>query len=427
MYLRCRESWVAFVTLMGVFLLASVVSAQTVVSHMHYANHHAPWYEWLQERVIAFEKLNPDIRIDLFVTTDGTGVNQLTAMAAGGSVPDVTELALVYGGMFAGKGFFEDLRPFIERDRIDMRVFPPVTVEAVTWSNGEVWGIPVDLYTVPAFFNKDMFDEGGLIYPNAMGEDWNWDAVVEIGRKLSRDTNLDGYFDRKAITGLGGMWSHMAVVRQAGGLLFDRYKDPTESRFNTREVERAIQWLVELYRTHGVLEDTYHGLNQGISAVSLTSGPSEITMLNEAGINFDVALQPKGPASRAAYSVTASFQIPKGAKQPDAAWRWIKFLALEDESVRNFVATTSRLPAFLPVARHYQRYVIDPPASVNLILENVLNPAAFHLPIGPFARDALSALSSRRTQLMRGDMDVRTFLEDAHQRATAILSERQNR
>ena len=117
----------------------------------------------------------------------------------------------------------------------------------------------------------------------------------------------------------------------------------------------AIQYLVDLYRTHGVLEDGHSGLTDGTSAVTLISGPTAITTLNELGVNFDVALQPKGPASRASYSVTASFQMPKGNKNPEAAWKWIKFLATETESMRNFVAKTSRLPAFLPVARNYQR------------------------------------------------------------------------
>jgi maltose-binding protein MalE len=78
------------------------------------------------------------------------------AMAAGGTLPDVTELALVHGGTFAGRGFFEDLRPFIGRDRVNTKVFPPVALEAVTWTNGVLWGLPADLYTVPAFFNRDM-------------------------------------------------------------------------------------------------------------------------------------------------------------------------------------------------------------------------------------------------------------------------------
>ncbi len=414
----------AVLALAMVMAAACGAVAQTVVSHMHYTNHAAPWYEWLQERAVAFERLNPDIKIDLFVSTDGTGVNQLLAMGAGGTVPDVTELALVHGGTLAGMGFFTDLRPFIARDRVDTRVFPPVALEAVTWSNGELWGIPADLYVAPVFFNIDMFAEGGLANPNELGEAWTWDALVEAGRKLSRDTNYDGHFDVKAITGLGGMWSHMAIVRQAGGLLFDRYKDPTESRLNTKEVEVAIQWLVDLYRTHGVLEDGWNGLTEGTSAVTLVSGPTAITSLNEVGINYDVALQPKGPASRASYSVTASFQMPKGNKNPDAAWKWIKFLATESESMRNFVATTSRLPAYLPVARNYQRYVINPPNSIGRILESVLDPAAFHLPLGPLARDALATLNTRRTQLLRGEIDVRSFLEDAHQRATAILSAR---
>lgn len=418
---RTKRANVGFVVMACFVLLGSIATAQTTVTHMHYANHNPTWYEWLQERAAAFEALNPDIEIEFFVSI-GDGTDQLMSMAAGGTLPDVTELPLVHGGTFAGRGFFMDLKPFIERDPdVDLGLFAPIAPEALTWTNGEIWGLPADLYTVPVFFNKNMIAEGGLLNPNQMGDGWNWDAVVEYGRKLSRDTDGDGAFDRKAITGLSGMWSHMAVVRQAGGLLFDRYKDPSESRFDTPEVETAIQWLVDLYRIHGVLEDGWFGLSQGTSAIDLISGPSAINTLNDSGINFDVALQPKGPASRAAYSVVNSFQITRDSPNAEAAWRWIKFLATKPESMERFITATGRLPSLLSVAQNYGNFISNPPDQVGLILENVLDPASFHLPIGPKAREALSVLSSRRTPMVRGTLDVRSALEDAHRQAAAIL------
>lgn len=400
-----------------------LAKAKTVVTHMHYANHNLNWLQWLQDRASAFETLNPDIEIDIFVSVDGSGVNQLIAMAATGTMPDVTEMALAYGASLAGRGFFQDLKPFIVEDPdVDMSMFVPIAEEALTWTNGELWGLPADVHTAPTFFNKSMMAEAGLVYPNQLGDSWNWETLREYGRKLSRDTDFDGAFDRKAITGMRGMWDHMAVVRQNGGLLFDRYKDPTASRLNTPEVQGAIQWLVDLYRNDGIVEDGWFGLSQGTSAIDLVSGPANIKVLNDAGIHFDVALQPLGPANRGAYTVINSFQITKDSENPDAAWRWIKFLATDMESVESFVLTTGRLPAFLPVAQYYGRLIENPPDNVWLILENVLDPASFHLPIGPKAQDARNVLLSRRDAVMAGHIDVISALEDVHRQVSTILS-----
>lgn len=403
-------------------VMTSTTAAKIIVSHMHYSSHGIDWYRWLQDRASVFEASNPDIEIDLFVSVDN-GVNQLLAMAAGGTLPDVTEFALVHGGSFAGKGFFMDLMTFVERDAsVDLNMFAPIAPEALTWTDGKLWGLPADLYTVPTYFNKDLVSEAGLAYPNQLGDDWSWDTLVEYGLRLSRDTNLDGEFDRKAITGLSGMWSHLAIVNQAGGQLFDRYKDPTESRFNSPEVETAIQWIVDLYRLHGVLEDGWYGLSEGTSAIGLTSGPSAINSLNQSGVNFDVALQPKGAASKAAYSVVNSFQISKESVNAEEAWRWIKFLAAEADSMKSFIVYTGRLPAFLPVAQYYGDFIDNPPDNVGLILQNVLDPASYHLPIGPKAQEARGFLNARRTQMLRGEIDVRSALLDAHRQAEAALN-----
>ena len=97
-------------------------------------------------------------------------------------------------------------------------------------------GIPADLYVAPVFFNVDMYAEGGLANPNELGEAWTWDTLIEVGRKLSQDTNFDGHFRPQSHHGLRRHVESLGSRQTGRGLLFDRYKDPTESRFNTPEV-----------------------------------------------------------------------------------------------------------------------------------------------------------------------------------------------
>src|SRR5690606_20946311 len=47
--------------------------------------------------------------------------------------------------------------------------------------------------TVALFYNKDMFDEAGVAYPDGT---WDWDTLLENGAKLTQDDNGDGIIDQ---------------------------------------------------------------------------------------------------------------------------------------------------------------------------------------------------------------------------------------
>lgn len=106
----------------------------------------------------------------------------------------------------------------------------------------------------------------------------------------------------------------------------------------------------------------------------------------------------------------------------EETWRWIKYLAIEIESVEKFVSTTGRLPALLSLAQYYQDFIINPPDSIRNVLLNVLDPASFHLPIGAKAQEALQQLS--RTRMISGNIDVHAALEEVHRQATAVLADK---
>lgn len=232
-FLKVDVSFIGFIVTLITLLLLPVVHAQTVITHLSYPGHGDAWPNWVEERATAYERLNPGIEIEI-MQSSGNAVDHFVALRAGGTLPDVSEMPITHGARFASEEYFLDLKPFVERDNtISLDMFVPITVDALTWTDNSLWGLPADVYVVPTYYNKGFFAEAGLASPNDLGDDWNWESVVSSGKKLTRDTNNDGQPERIAITGFSGMWSHMDVVRKAGGQLYDRYKDPTESLLNT--------------------------------------------------------------------------------------------------------------------------------------------------------------------------------------------------
>jgi multiple sugar transport system substrate-binding protein len=408
-----------FIGAVIVSLFSWVANGKTVLTHLTYPNHGEPWQEFVRSQALAFERANPDIKIDLVV---GSGVSKFMTMVAGGVAPDITEFALVYGGTLAADGHFLDLRPFFARDRqVNLNHYAPIAIQAMTASDGAMWGFPADVYPASTYYDVDFFADAGLLTPSELGENWTWDTMLQAAKKLTRDTNRDGVVDFWGIGGGSGMWDHMAFVRQAGGTLYDRYVDPTESRLNEPAVERAMQWYADLYLTHGVIYNGWDGMTKRIAAMSLVSGPTAIESMQAAGVRVDVAPQPKGPANRGAYVAQNGFQIVESTKHPELAWEWVKFLIGTDEAISQFAQVTTRFPANMRVARRYRDFIDNPPPNIAAVLETAVDPASFHLPIGKNTSETRSILSSIRGPIVQGSLGVRMALEDAHRRINALL------
>jgi multiple sugar transport system substrate-binding protein len=68
----------------------------------------------------------------------------------------------------------------------------------------------------------------------------------------------------------------------------------------------------------------WDGLLSGVAAMGF-SGHWSVPEYNEAGLNFDVAPVPIGPAGRVTGVNSAGFVISKDSANPDAAWEFVKY------------------------------------------------------------------------------------------------------
>jgi hypothetical protein len=156
-----------FIGAVIVSLFSWVANGKTVLTHLTYPNHGEPWQEFVRSQALAFERANPDIKIDLVV---GSGVSKFMTMVAGGVAPDITEFALVYGGTLAADGHFLDLRPFFARDRqVNLNHYAPIAIQAMTASDGAMWGFPADVYPASTYYDVDKGGKNDLNASLALG------------------------------------------------------------------------------------------------------------------------------------------------------------------------------------------------------------------------------------------------------------------
>ena len=326
---RLRFTMVALLAL----VLCAPTQAAVRLTHFMYDGHAAKWQEYLEVMASRF-KAETGIDVEVVLSSGGaSGMrSKLLVMIAGGTPPDVTDCHPVIAAPLIAQGVFEDLRPYVARDKFPLERIPPVAVEGMSTPDGQLWGIPVSVYPVVTFFNVDAFAQYGVANPRALGADWTWETVEEAARRLSIDADGDGVPEFWGTDRISARWEMQ--VHQAGGQLYDRIVYPTKSQFNTAPVLRAVEFIQNLCLERVAVNTAADRIYLGKSAFSVVDGPGFIgAYYQDVAFDWDIAGQPKGPANRAARVNPDGFQIIAESKYSDDACQWTLFLTGEADNL----------------------------------------------------------------------------------------------
>ncbi|RME09138.1 MAG: sugar ABC transporter substrate-binding protein [Ardenticatenia bacterium] len=277
-----------------------------------------------------FEQLHPNIKIELEnIGSSSEYYTKLQTMVAGGTPPDVFYPATHVAYAYAFKGAIRPVQDFIERDGIDLNAYEQQVLDLYKL-NGEVYCLPIDTAALVVFYNKTLFDEAGVPYPQ---EGWTWDDFLQTAKALTKDVDGDGQTDQFGVDVFRNYWP-MMVWSNTGHGLFDDLRHPTKFLVasDPKAVE-SIQWIADLTLVHGVMPsdeqraDISDLFAAGKAAMQIV-GHWRVPRYLAAEIDFDFAPLPIGdfgqPVNRADGSC---FAISAQSKHPEEAWEFVKFLA----------------------------------------------------------------------------------------------------
>ena len=129
----------------------------------------------------SFEEKYPDIDVQLESVPQEYGTKLLAQIAAG-TAPDVIQVGDGDVARYVREGIVEPLDPYINGDNpLDMSIFYP-GVASFGQVGGVTYFLTKDYSPLVLYYNKDMFDEAGLEYPN---ENWTWDDLLNAAQKLT--------------------------------------------------------------------------------------------------------------------------------------------------------------------------------------------------------------------------------------------------
>ena len=108
----------------------------------------------------------------------------LESGAQGGSLPDVFWMHSNEAVRYMSNDILLDLTDKVaDSDKLEMDKFPKDIKEMYQW-DGKTYAVPKDIDTIAMWYNKDMFDEAGIDYPDGS---WTWDEFYDIAEKLTKE------------------------------------------------------------------------------------------------------------------------------------------------------------------------------------------------------------------------------------------------
>jgi len=110
-----------------------------------------------------------------------------------------------YPQIWGEQGVLVALDTYIKQGNIKMYdVYEKAFVDELKYK-GQQLLLPTDCFTYALWYNKILFDQAGVPCP-APDKSYSWEELLEVGKKLTRDTNGDGKIDVWGLSLLTPTW-----------------------------------------------------------------------------------------------------------------------------------------------------------------------------------------------------------------------------
>lgn len=279
-----------------------------------------------------FTKKNLGIKVEpIHVPAFDQYLQKIQTTMASGTAPDVINFVHNDVFSFASRDVLVDLTDWIKRDWDQAKLGDnlPNLMDGMKY-NGKQYALPRNAGGWYTYYNKTLFDKAGVKYPD---ESWTWETLLENGKKLtnnSANANERTWaiaFDAKSSA------HHINYIWQAGGDYFN--KDQTALLFDSPQTKKGLQFMHDLMYKEKIAPDPSVTASQkpgdlftsgkvAMFADSLGNVPRFMNVIK--GFEWDIAYMPKGPENRFGRIGATGLAIPKGSKNKEAAWEFIKFV-----------------------------------------------------------------------------------------------------
>lgn len=363
-----------------------------------------------QAVVDAFMENYPNIEVVLELEPYDNIFTKYKTLVAGGNPPDVLSTNYEQLNGFAALGALEPLDSYIANSDLDMSIYLENTV-AMHNLEGVQWGLPATFSDVVLVFNKTLFDEKGIEYPDGS---WDFDRLKEEAAKFVEDTNGDGLIDTY---GYAYAWWPMYLFMWDTNILSE---DGTQCMLNQPDAIAALSQLVEMQQPGGVAPSREAQQSQGDwdrfiagNLAMYPGGPWVVQPFNDniSGFEWDITHHPIG-TQPGTFLYSNSYVLSAGSENKDAAFEFIKFAtSVEADTIRQEgkfeIAAAKEVVenVFVPALAG------APPENASVFME--ATEYGYKLSESVYFQEILDIVQPELDLAYIGEKDIQTAMDDA--------------
>ncbi len=312
---------------------------------------HAGWIKTAE----AFEAAQDKIGVKITYSPGHAENPKLLTAVAGGAAPDLAQMTPFSTPQYAELGVMTDLTEYMQQAGLTEDQFFPAAWTDMNYQ-GKIWQMQWDADpNFPFFWNKDLFEEVGLDPDKAP------ETIAEVDEAIAKINQIKG----GKVTRIGMIpWDQYGPSNSLftwgwafGGEFYDRETERVTP--DNEYVVKALEWMAGHAKKIGGPDKVSvappnlqgHPFGTGNIGMSALVTPNYRDIKEAGKFEMGTGLLPyappgaKAPGEGAWFGGWALF-IPKGAKNPDAAFEFMKYVSATKEGTETQYKTVGFPPAW---------------------------------------------------------------------------------
>ena len=277
------------------------------------------------------------IETEVTVTTWGDYWTMLSAAAQGGELPDVFWMHANEANRYMSNDMLLDLTDRIAASEVVKTENYLADIWEIYSYEGKNYAVPKDVDTIALWYNKEIFDQAGVAYPD---DTWTWEDFIEAATTIHEKTGIYGY----ALSSDDYQEGYASWIYSYGGSMLDY--DPLKSGWDKPETIEAMTLLDSLLKSGAM--PTQEEISENGKDVLFNSGKvamvtlgswmlaGEKAMDEEFQAKIDVAVLPKASTTGERHCIYNGLGWAAAANtdMPDEAWACIEWLGSEEAQLK---------------------------------------------------------------------------------------------
>ena len=361
-------------------------------------------FETIKKRVLDYEILHPEVDIVLQDQPSSGWLDKYISVAQTGESPDIFLAKGSWFGELADLEYIEPLTSFLTPQK--EAEFLPSAIDGLSYEN-ELWGLPLWFDSILLYYNKDIFDQAELSYPNSS---WTDNDLVSAAVELTDRSEDNEIYGLVWASISPYMWPSFQYGFGHGPL----YQDNWIIVNDTASVN-AMEFIYDLKYYHRCLfyDDSSNSATQAFIAgkgAMLIYGGWYTPTLDSLEVDYGMEVLPLISSTSERISPMVEVKgwgISKDAKNTSLCYDIVSFLT-NKETQEELIQDEKKVPTLLEL-------INSPTVTENLIIKTQINQIKYsqYYPLDPIYNIYSDYMRAALQFILVDHEDIQTTLDEA--------------